>query len=407
VYVLGKTGTGKSTLAELMALQDIRHGHGVCFIDPKGAHALHLLHYVPEWRVQDTFYLEPYEFPIPVSLMDMTDNAEANYIAGDLNAIFRKVSDAIAPGSTWGIVMHSLLQFSLRTLRQFGAGAFKGEPINLLHIEQLLTDDDWREGNVGRFCDRDTKNYWHTQYKAEKKHQDALLRRLTDFRTSDTLKTLFTRPPKINVAEIMRKNQILIINLGKVTAVTDKQIIGTILITKFQQAAMRRVYIPESEWRLFLLFVDEFQDFTASPLGTILRQCRSFNLGLTLLHQSLVQEGVDSRTQSSILGIDTAVIFKPEDHDFSHLNTKLAPQYEAGDLANLVTEEHKAFFRSSSSGTHYIQTFPLPTVRESHRDTILANMRNLRDRPSSHAAVGPVSSEEDETDVKQPPSEIL
>lgn len=395
VYVLGKTGTGKSTLAELMALQDIRHGHGVCFIDPKGAHAPHLLQYVPEARVNETLYLEPYEYPIPISLMDMTDNTEANYIAGDLNTIFRKVSQAITPGATWGIVMHTILQFALRTLRQFGPSAFKGRPVNILHVEQLLDDGDWREVNVKQFCDQDTKNYWKVQYKDDKRNVSSLLRRLTDFRTSDLLKTLFTSPPNINVADIMKRRQILIVNLGKVTSLVEKQIIGTILITKFQQAAMRRVHIPESQWHLFLLFVDEFQDFTASPLGTILHQCRSFNLGLTLFHQSLGQEGIDTGTRRDILGIDTAVIFKPEDPDVPHLQHKLSPQYTTEALTQLITTEHKAFFRSAYSGTHFIQTFALPVPKESHRDAILDNMRKLRVAPSCDTPAACPTTESD------------
>jgi hypothetical protein len=394
VYVLGKTGTGKSTLAELIAIQDIRHGHGVCFIDPKGAHAPHLLNYIPEQRVPETFYLEPFEYPLSISLIDTADNAEANYIAGDLNTIFRKVSEATTPGATWGVVMHTILQFALRALRQFGPDAFGGQPLNILHIEQLLTDDEWRENNLARFCDQDSRNYWKFQYKDDKRNASALLRRLTDFRTSDTLKALFTTPPNINIADLMAKGQILIVNLGKVTSQIDKQIIGTILITKFQQAAMRRVHVAESLWNLFLLFVDEFQDFTASPLGTILHQCRSFNLGLTLFHQSLGQEGIDGTTRRNILGIDTAIIFKPEDPDLPHLKQKLSPQYDVEALSSLITTEHKAFFRSSHTGTHLIGTFPLPPIQQSFRAAILDNMRNVR-LVHTREASGVCSTKED------------
>ncbi len=381
LYVVGMTGSGKSTFAELIALQDLRHGHGVCFIDPKGQHAPDLLHYVPESRVKDTYYLEPYENPIPISLMDMHDNTESKFIAGDLNAIFRKIGDTTTDTSSWGVAMQSILEFSMLSIRQLPVNAL-GRPITILDLVPLLTDDDWRTQKILPHCNADTRAYWNShQWKDERKHTPALLRRITDFRTSDILKALFTNEPKINIAQIVAEGKILIVNLGKVLSFTDKQIIGTIIITKIQQAIMRRALIPESEWKLFLLFVDEFQDYTASPLDRILRQCRSFNLGLTLFHQALKQGGIDEATRNAILGINTAVIFKPESPDVPTLATALGDPDYAGSLRSMKLHDHYAYFRSAHSGVHKLKAYRRPPKSESHKDEILARMRKLRIEP--------------------------
>lgn len=381
LYVVGMTGSGKSTLAELIALQDLRHGRGVCFIDPKGQHAPDLLHYVPASRVKDTYYLEPHEYPIPVSLMDMKNKAEAKFVAGDLNAIFRRIADTTTDSSGWGVAMHSLLEFSMLTIRQVPPDAL-GRPITILDLIPLLTDDDWRDKKILRHCDPDTQAYWNShQFKDERRHSPALLRRITDFRTSDILKTLFTNEPEINIAQIVAEGKILVVNLGKVIAETDKQIIGTIIITKIQQAIMRRALIHESKWKLFLLFIDEFQDYTASPLDRILRQCRSFNLGLTLFHQALKQGGIDEGTRNAILGINTAVIFKPEFPDISTLAAKLGDSDYADSFESMKLHDHYAYFQSAHSGVHKLKAYRRPPKTDSHADDIFARMRKLRIEP--------------------------
>jgi len=316
VYIIGKTGTGKSSLAETMAIQDIRREKGVAFIDPHGKHAKHLLDYVPSTRVNDVIYFEPKEYPLPIDLLDAGDDDEANELASDVIAMFKRLTQ------DFGQQMDTILKFAVHTLVR----ARRHMPVTFMDLERLLIDEDYLKKCL-KFVDHEAiLHFWNEEYPAFKRKDStlAIIRRMTDFRLSSVLPFIFGEEGRksirknLDVREIMDEHKILIVNLGNVLP-DDARIIGTFLVTKIQLVLPRRQnLIP------FYLYVDELDEFAASPFQKIITKCRKFEICLTLLNQAFYQIR-DEQNRKAIKGIDTKVIFRVDSDDANYLKTDIAP----------------------------------------------------------------------------------
>jgi len=404
VYIIGKPGTGKSTMAEVMAIQDIRQGKGVAFIDPHGDHADNLLNYIPPERVPDVIYFEPRRFPVLLDLLDADDPDEINELASDIFNLFQRFSLG-----EMGPQMGTILKFALHAMIR---ARQRVQKITFMNLEDFLVSDNYREqclrqpGQTERI-----KHFWREEYPKYKNKDsaNAILRRMTDIRLSPVLPRIFGDEDspsrddyKLNIQEIMDERKILIVNLLDLTE-DDRRILGTTLITKIQ------LVLPRRKGRIpFYLYVDELDEFAASPFQKIITKCRKFNINLTLMNQGLYQIKQEDNKRA-IRSIGAKVIFQIDEDDARYLRTDITPfeSEEATKLRTVPRKLYEAFYHSPLSGTHLIRTFPIPPPKESSREAILANMRKLRKAPSSHAPANPVVSEEDDADVKQPFSEIL
>ncbi len=403
VYIIGKPGTGKSTLAEIMAVQDIRQGKGVAFIDPHGDQAESLLDYIPADRLGQTIYFEPRQYPVEIDLLDAKSDDEINELASDIYNLFTRLS-----AGDIGPQMGTILKFSLHAMIR----ARRKIPVSFMNLEKFLTSDRYRDhclrqpGQSARIRD-----FWRDEYtviKGRDYSASAVLRRMTDIRLSPVLPRIFGDEEErvggepLNLQQIMDERKILIVNLSRLTE-EDRRILGTCLITKIQ------LVLPRREQRVpFYLYVDELDEFASSPFQKIITKCRKFNINLTLMNQGLyLIKQEDNRR--AIKSIDAKVIFRIDEDDARYLRTDIAPfePEEATRLRTVPGRLHEAFYHSPISGTHLIRTVPLPPPKNSGRDEILRNMREMRFQSPSRIAGKPVASGVDEEGLKQPPSEGL
>jgi hypothetical protein len=374
VYIIGLPGTGKSTLAERMAIQDIRRGRGIAFLDPHGNSASRILNYIPENRLDETIYFEPKDYPFQLDLLDAQDDDEINELASDVYNMFVRMS-----AGDIGPQMGSILKFALHAMIH---AKRKVPQISFMNLEDFLKkSDNYREQCLQYVNSNRIKDYWRTEY-TEFKNKDsanAILRRMTDIRLSPQLPAIFgdkdappTGPP-LNLQNIMDTGQILIVNLGRLTP-ENRRVLGTSLLTKLTMVLPRR-----ANENPFYLFVDEFDEFAASPYQYIINKCRKFQICLTIMNQALyLVKQEDNRR--AVKAIDTKVIFRIDDDDARSLKFHITPfEHELATKLRTVRDKFSdALFHSPLTGTHLIRTTPLPPPKDSHRDAILDNMRKLR-----------------------------
>ncbi|MEK7186021.1 MAG: DUF87 domain-containing protein, partial [Patescibacteria group bacterium] len=276
-YVIGKTGSGKSTLIANMAINDIRNRKGVCVIDPHGDLCEILLDYIPSYRVNDVVYLDPADSKHAFSLNTLTiDHPEQKeLVVSGIVAIFHKLY-----GHTWGPRLEYILRNALLTVI--------GLPdATLLMVQDILTDDNFRRKVVDNMTDKVLRNYWinefenmHPRLKSEA--ISPILNKVGQFTSSNLMRNIIKSPKStVNLENIMNEGKIVIMNLSQGRIGEDNAaLLGAMTITKIQLAAMNRVSIPEAERKDFYLYVDEFQNFATTSFIKILSEARKYRLNL-------------------------------------------------------------------------------------------------------------------------------
>lgn len=295
-YIIGKTQTGKSTLILNALRQDFRSGKGVCFIDPHGDAAELALRLVPEARVEETLYLEPTEYPIGLRSLVANDGMEAELLCDDLVTIFRRLSQS------WGERMDALFRYAFHTLARTPGST-------LLDLYTLFTDERYRSDVVARLKEPVLVRFWTEEYpKLPRDSPTPILLRLSKFVMSPTLARIFDNACAVDLADVMDRRGILIVNLARVGS-DVRSILGTMLVSMIQIAIMRRARQPRGARIPFYLYVDEFQHFASESFEAILSESGKFGLRLTLAHQFISQ--IDARMRNAILGnVGTLIAFQ-------------------------------------------------------------------------------------------------
>lgn len=301
VYIPGKTRHGKSTLIHAMAYQDIMNGAGVCVIDPKGDLVSSLVQWIPESRKDDCIYLSP-KTPVPINFLDYQDDDEKETLVGELKyVVTRGMSAESAP------LMDAIITDLIWTL--LSARDNPKMPVDLkptfLDIYNFLSDPDRSKVIRDFVTDPALRKRWDTW--PHPKECAPTLTRMTPFIRNPSLRKLFDCPePELNIADIMDKRKILLVDLGGISEST--KIFATLLIAKMKQAAFRRAAIPESKRIPFFLYVDEFKFFQTSDFEEILSFAGGYGLRLTLANQFIGQ--LDSNIRQSIFGnVGTFILF--------------------------------------------------------------------------------------------------
>lgn len=306
VHVIGRTQSGKSTLLVNLAYQDIKQGKGVGIIDPHGDFAERILNTIPKARKDDVIYFDAAD-PIPINVMDCEEGEEAR-LADDLLVAFKRSSD------TWGERMDAICRYAFNTLIRVPGATF-------LDLYTLL-DPATRPDIIRKLPDKFLKRYWKDfPYKADA--INPILSRLSKYILSPPIKIMLGTPnAKLNLYDVMQKKQIFIANLarGKVGESTAS-LIGSIIVSKLQQAAFRRASLAVSDRIPFYLYVDEFQNFVTSAFDVILSEAAKYQLCLTVAHQ-YIEQIQDSKVKFSVLKnpgvvIDFSgeVLKKPKDRE--------------------------------------------------------------------------------------------
>lgn len=338
-YVIGKTGYGKSTLLENMAIQDIQNGEGICFVDPHGSSAEKLLKYVPEHRLGDVVYFAPFDldYPVGLNVLEEVSDDKRHLVASGLMAAFKKVFGEEKFSDRMENILNNIILALLENKNQ-----------GLLGVNRMLSDKDYRKFIVSNVKDPAVQSFWNEEFaKAGDKYQQeaapAIQNKIGQFISNPLIRNIVgQRNSAFDIRELMDKRKILIANLsiGKMGEGNVK-LIGSLLVTKIYLAAMSRANLSEAELRNsppFYFYVDEFQNFVNESFAQILSQARKYNLALTVAHQYIDQ--MTDEVKSAIFGnVGTMISFRTGPTDAEILEKEFAPQFTMDDIVNLSARQ--------------------------------------------------------------------
>jgi len=339
MYLVGKTGMGKSNLLENMAIQDIQAGNGVTFIDPHGEAAEKLLDYVPSWRVNDVIYFNPGDvaYPTAFNVMEITNPEHRNLIAAGLMAVFKKIWPDV-----WSARMEYILNNTILALLEYPNAT-------LLAINRMFSDPDFRAKVVEKVSDPIIKAFWVNEYarynqKYEQESTAAIQNKIGQFIANPLMRNIIGQvKSSIDMRKIMDEKKILIVNISKGMVGEDaSRLFGAMLITKLQLAAMSRQDVSEEQRTDFFCYVDEFQNFATDSFVNILSEARKYRLSLILANQYLGQldemgaGGKSSRVRDAVFGnIGTIICFRVGAEDAEFLEPEFTPEITIEDFVNL------------------------------------------------------------------------
>ncbi len=334
MYVIGKTGMGKSTLLENMAIQDIRNGEAMAFIDPHGSTAERLLEYVPEHRVKDVIYFAPFdmEHPIAFNVMEDVGYDKRHLVVSGLLAAFRKIwVDA------WSARMEYILSNTLLALLEY-------EGSTLLDVNRMLINKAFRKKVVDNVTDPIVKSFWVDEFAnyTDRYTQDAtpaIQNKVGQFTSNPLIRNIVGQSKSsFDFRQVMDEKKILIMNLskGRVGEV-NATLLGSMLVTKIYLAAMSRADVPATvlaNLPNFYFYVDEFQNFANQSFADILSEARKYKLNLLIAHQYVEQ--MEEEVRDAVFGnVGTTVAFRVGPFDAEVLETIFQPQFSQTDLVNL------------------------------------------------------------------------
>lgn len=335
VYVMGKTGMGKTNLLENMAIQDIQKGHGLCFVDPHGEVVERLLDRIPNHRVNDVIYFNPadLDYPIAFNILESVDQRYKHLVASGLMGVFTKIWAGV-----WSARMEYILGNTILALLDSPGNTMLG-------IARMLVDKQYRRKIVDHVKDPMVKSFWVNEYANynDKFRNEAIApiqNKVGQFLSSAIVRNIVGQTKStIDLREVMDGKKILLANLSKGRVGEDNSaLMGAMLITKLQLAAMSRVDVPEEERKDFYLYVDEFQNFATDSFATILSEARKYRLNLIMAHQYIGQLINDKNTKvkDAVFGnVGTIIVFRVGAADAEDLEIEFDPVFTPGDLINL------------------------------------------------------------------------
>ncbi len=334
MYIIGKTGMGKSTTLENMAIQDIKNGEGMAFIDPHGKTAELLLDYVPQERIKDVLYFAPFDLDFPVSFNVMEDvgHEKRHLVANGLMSTFKKIwVDA------WSARMEYILNNILLALLEYPDST-------LIGVNRMLSDKDYRNKVVANVSDTSVKSFWTDEFAkyGEKYMQEAgaaIQNKIGQFISNPVIRNIIGQPKStFDLRKIMDEKKILIVNLSKGrVGEANANLLGSMLITKIYLGAMSRADAsPGLLKRLppFYLYVDEFQSFANESFADILSEARKYKLALTVAHQYIEQ--MSDEVRAAVFGnVGSMITFRVGAFDAEVLEKEFMPTFTQEDLVNL------------------------------------------------------------------------
>jgi|LakMenEpi03Aug12_release.lakeMendotaPanAssembly.Ray.scaffolds.fasta_scaffold01223_3 hypothetical protein len=331
MHIIGKTGMGKTSLLLNMAVSDIRNGSGFAFVDPHGDIADALLDYIPEDRIKDVVYFNPQDLDYPIAfnvLGDVPIN-QRHIVSDGLVGVFKKIW-----ADSWGPRLEYILRNTILTL-------LENENSTLLDIMRILVDKNFRANIVYKMQDPVLKQFWLNEYDG---YTDKLLveaispiqNKVGQFTSSPLIRNIIGQAKSsINLREIMDQKKILIMNLSKgAVGEGGAQLLGAMMITKMQLAAMSRVDIPEKDRQDFYAYIDEFQNFSTDSFAEILSEARKYRLSLILAHQYVEQ--LSDIVRGAVFGnVGTTIVFRIGAADAEFMEREFSPVLTIEDLVNL------------------------------------------------------------------------
>lgn len=369
IWAIGKTGTGKSTLIANMAIDDLKKDRGLAVIDPHGDLCEVILDYIPKRRINDVVYFNPADkdFPIVINPLEVTNKEEAELVVSGIVSIFNKIF-----GFSWGPRLEYILRNSLYTLSQVPNSTLKDIPL-------LLTNRSFRSRIEETIQDPTMKAFWKDEFDKmpEKLQAEAIspiLNKVGQFVTSPLIRSVIGQPKSsVKLDDIMNGKKILLANLSQGRLGEDNAaLLGAMLITKLQLAAMHRVDIPEMDRKDFYLYVDEFQNFATGSFIKIMSEARKYRLNIMLANQYMAQ--IPEEVRKAILGnAGTVMTFAVGASDAEILYKEFAEVFNQNDLVNLSNYQiaAKMTIDGQTSRPFVATTLPLPISSNLNREKVI------------------------------------
>jgi hypothetical protein len=331
MYVIGKTGMGKTEILKNMAIQDMRNGNGIGIVDPHGEFAESMLDFVPKSRINDVVYFNPadIDYPIAFNVMEQVDFSWRHLVAAGLLGVFKKIWPDV-----WSARMEYILNNTILALLEI-------PNTTLLGINRMLADKEYRQKIVDKITDPTIKSFWINEFGKypDRFREEAIApiqNKVGQFISAPLIRNLVGQvKSKLDMREIMDKKKILIMNLSKGKIGEDpSRLLGALLVTKLQLAAMSRVDTPEEKREDFFLYVDEFQNFATEAFTSVLSEARKYRLSLILAHQYITQ--MEETVRDAVFGnVGTLVCFRIGAADAEFLEKEFWPEFNLNDLVNL------------------------------------------------------------------------
>lgn len=345
MYIIGKTGMGKSELLKEMIKQDIRAGHGVCVIDPHGDLVEDTLRFIPPERAEDVIYFDPSdtERPMGLNLLEAHTEEQKHFMTTAIINLMYKLYDPQRTGIIGPRFEHAVRNAMLTVMCEPGS--------TFIEIVRVLTDNKYVQELLPKVDDPIVRRYWTDQiaqtsdfHKSEV--LDYIVSKFGRFVTNKTMRNIIGQSKSaFDFRKVMDEGKILLINLSKGRlGEENSNFLGLVLIPKILVAAMSRQEIPEEDRRDFFLYVDEFQNFATPDFATILSEARKYRLGLTVANQFIGQ--MDEEIKNAIFGnVGTVVSFRVGVTDASYLAREFQPVFNEADLINV--DRFHAFMKTS------------------------------------------------------------
>ncbi len=331
MYIIGKTGTGKSSLIANMAASDIVQGNGLAILDPHGDLAESLLHHVPKERTKDVIYFNPgeLEYPIPFNPLENIPKDFHHLVVSGLISVFKKIWSEF-----WGPRLEHILRYSLFTLLEYPEAT-------LLDLTRLLTEAGFRNKVLAYVKRPEIRAFWTFEFDKYSQwlRSEAvapILNKVGQFLTSLPLRNVVGQSKNtFSLKDVMDSGKILIVNLAKGKVGEDcSSLLGSMIVTEIFLSALGRVHIPESERKPFYLYVDEFHNFVTLSFADILSECRKYGLNLVLTHQYINQ--LHEKIRDAVFGnVASMITFRVGAEDAKYLAREFRPTFEELDLVNL------------------------------------------------------------------------
>jgi type IV secretory pathway TraG/TraD family ATPase VirD4 len=343
-YVVGQTGTGKSTLLKNMAINDMRLGHGVAVIDPHGELVEDILNFVPRNRIHEVVYFNPsdIENPIGLNILEAKDDEQKQLVASSLISIFKHLWKEF-----WGPRLEHVFHNAILALMDTPDST-------LLGIYRMLADETYRKEIVSHVKDPVVRLYWVEDFEKypasfKKEVTAPIQNKIGQLLTSTPLRNIIGQTKStIDLRYIMDNKRILLVNLAKGRIGEDKaNLLGSVLVTKLYLAALERQDTSEERRRDFYLYIDEFQNFSTDIFPSILSEARKYRLCLILAHQYLHQ--LSESVKHSVFGnVGTLVSFRVGSIDAQDIAEEFKPDFTSGDLEH--AENYHAYIKLMIDG---------------------------------------------------------
>lgn len=339
-YMIGATGTGKTTLLMQMIYKDLENNKGLAVIDPHGDLTSRILEIIPQNRIKDVVYFNPYdiEYPIGLNFLELPKpqspierEREKEFITSSLISVFHKLYDARYSGPRMEHILRNVILTALEL-----------EDPTLFTIYKLLTDTKYRKRIIEGLQDEVLKTFWKNEFNASGSYQRAeqispITNKLGRFLTTTLTRNILNQPKtKLDFSNIMDTGKILLCDLSKGKIGEDNSyFLGSLIIAKLELAAFRRINVPQNQRNDFFLYVDEFQNFATTTFAQVLSEARKYRLCAILAHQNTVQ--LEADLLDTIIGNSgTMISFRTgSPKDEQKIQPIFAPQVEEGQIGNL------------------------------------------------------------------------